>query len=157
MVLHPIILVPKLIAAILLIVLLVILHGVLAPDQFRAAVVVAVAAFVVFIIVLWVVAYRMVKNPDSRLAKALTLPVPPRADGRQAAGGAAAAPGATGRAASALRPSGTAVIDGKRMPVITDGEFIAAGAAIEVAEVSGGKVIVREASQLPIGQGPAPS
>lgn len=49
----------------------------------------------------------------------------------------------TGTAFSTLRPSGKAQIDGQLVDVVTEGEFIDPGTAIEVVEVSGNRVVVR--------------
>lgn len=50
--------------------------------------------------------------------------------------------GMTGVAASYLRPAGVAQIDGKRVDVLTEGEFIAAGTPIRVMRVEGARVFV---------------
>jgi membrane-bound serine protease (ClpP class) len=52
--------------------------------------------------------------------------------------------GMSGTAVTPLRPAGTAMIDGKRIDVVTQGEFIAAGRPIEVIQVEGARVIVCE-------------
>jgi membrane-bound serine protease (ClpP class) len=52
--------------------------------------------------------------------------------------------GRTGTALSPLRPAGVADIDGSRVDVVSDGEFIEAGAAIEVTRVDGNRIVVRE-------------
>lgn len=53
---------------------------------------------------------------------------------------------AVGESATALRPSGIAVIQGKRMDVLAEGgEWIAAGVAIRVRTIHDGKIIVSEA------------
>jgi len=51
--------------------------------------------------------------------------------------------GKTGVAASTLRPAGIADIDGKRIDVVSDGEFIEPGQAIRVDHVDGNRVVVR--------------
>lgn len=51
--------------------------------------------------------------------------------------------GRTGRAETPLRPSGIAVIDGRRVSVITEGEFVDAGTDITVIGASGNKITVR--------------
>jgi membrane-bound serine protease (ClpP class) len=43
-----------------------------------------------------------------------------------------------------LRPSGTAIIDGERVDVVTEGSMIQRGAALEVVAVEGMRVVVRE-------------
>ena len=49
----------------------------------------------------------------------------------------------TGQALTALRPSGTAVINGKRIDVVTEGPFVEPGTAVKVVEVEGMRVVVR--------------
>jgi membrane-bound serine protease (ClpP class) len=43
-----------------------------------------------------------------------------------------------------LRPAGTAVFDGKRIDVVTDGEFIDPGNRVAVVAVEGARVVVRK-------------
>ncbi len=57
--------------------------------------------------------------------------------------------GKTGKALTDLRPSGTAEIDGKRVDVVTDSEFIEKGSSIEVVEVEGIRVVVKEIKKTP--------
>jgi len=52
--------------------------------------------------------------------------------------------GATGVASTVLRPAGTAIIDGKRYDVVTNGEYITAGSSIEVIQVEGLRIVVSE-------------
>lgn len=47
-----------------------------------------------------------------------------------------------GQAVTPLRPSGTAVIDGERVDVVTNGEFIAAGTTVMVTKVEGARIVV---------------
>jgi membrane-bound serine protease (ClpP class) len=54
--------------------------------------------------------------------------------------------GKKGEATSPLRPSGTAAIDGKRYAVITRGEMLEKGQAIEVIDVAGSRITVRAVS-----------
>ena len=50
--------------------------------------------------------------------------------------------GAIGTASSFLRPAGVASIDGKRVDVLTEGEFIPAGTPIRVTRVEGARIFV---------------
>jgi membrane-bound serine protease (ClpP class) len=50
--------------------------------------------------------------------------------------------GMTGVAASFLRPAGVAQIDGKRVDVLTEGEFITAGTPVRVTRVEGARIFV---------------
>ena len=56
--------------------------------------------------------------------------------------------GRTGTAASYLRPAGIAAIDGRRVDVLTAGEFIPQGTPVRVVRVEGARVFV-EAVSLP--------
>ncbi|HEY9084514.1 MAG TPA: NfeD family protein [Candidatus Tyrphobacter sp.] len=53
--------------------------------------------------------------------------------------------GHTGIAASYLRPAGIAAIDGRRIEVLTEGEFIPQGTAIRVTRVEGARIFVASA------------
>src|SRR5579863_3417052 len=50
--------------------------------------------------------------------------------------------GTSGTAMSLLRPAGIASIDGKRVDVLTEGEFIAAGTPVRVTRVEGARIFV---------------
>lgn len=57
--------------------------------------------------------------------------------------------GQIGRALTPLRPSGMIEVDGKRVDVITAGEFISSGEQVEVVNVRGSRVEVRQVKVLP--------
>ena len=66
------------------------------------------------------------------------------------AGGSEAAGSLLGRrgtAQSDLRPAGVARIDGRRLDVVTEGDFIRAGTTVEVSLIQGNRVVVREVPQ----------
>jgi membrane-bound serine protease (ClpP class) len=50
----------------------------------------------------------------------------------------------TGTALTPLRPAGTAVIDGKHVDVVTEGQMIERGTPVRVIAVEGLRVVVRE-------------
>ena len=50
----------------------------------------------------------------------------------------------TGTAVTILRPSGTALINGQRVDVVTEGPLIERGTALKVVAVEGLRVVVRE-------------
>jgi membrane-bound serine protease (ClpP class) len=52
-------------------------------------------------------------------------------------------PGTVGVAHSMLRPAGIAELGGARVDVVSDGEWIEAGAPVVVARVDGNRVVVR--------------
>lgn len=54
--------------------------------------------------------------------------------------------GKKGFTVTALRPSGAAEIDGKRIDVVSDGSFIPAGEAVQVDRVEGVRVVVRSST-----------
>ncbi|HTV73689.1 MAG TPA: NfeD family protein [Candidatus Acidoferrales bacterium] len=54
--------------------------------------------------------------------------------------------GHTGEAASLLRPAGVATVDGERLNVLTEGEFVAAGTPLRVTRVEGARIFVRPLS-----------
>ena len=51
--------------------------------------------------------------------------------------------GRYGRALSDLRPAGVADIEGERLDVVADGEFVASGTMLEVVRVEGRRVVVK--------------
>ena len=51
--------------------------------------------------------------------------------------------GKRGSAASPLRPAGIATLDGERVDVVSQGEYIEAGAPIVVVRVEGNRIVVR--------------
>ena len=55
--------------------------------------------------------------------------------------------GKEGVAFTPLRPSGTGLIDGRRVNVAADGEFIDKESPIKVVEVEGNRVVVRKADE----------
>ena len=56
--------------------------------------------------------------------------------------GEGALPGQTGRAVTVLRPAGIAEIGGRRLDVVTRGDFIPEGAALRVEAVEGSRIVV---------------
>lgn len=62
--------------------------------------------------------------------------------------------GQTGTATTTLRPAGIANIEGQRIDVVSDGEYIEAGSPVRVDHVDGNRVVVRRISvvQSPTGE-----
>ncbi len=56
--------------------------------------------------------------------------------------------GKQGRAVTPLRPAGVVEIDGKRYDVVSSGQFVPAGMAVEVVRVQGSRIEVRPLSEL---------
>jgi membrane-bound serine protease (ClpP class) len=76
-----------------------------------------------------------------RLVLATTESIGPSLEPKPATG-LAVRPGMTGVARSILRPAGKAEIDGMLVDVVTDGEFLDAGAPVRVLAVEGSRVVV---------------
>jgi membrane-bound serine protease (ClpP class) len=55
--------------------------------------------------------------------------------------------GDRGVAQSALRPAGKALFGKRYADVVTDGDFINRGATVEIMQIAGNRVIVREISE----------
>jgi len=55
--------------------------------------------------------------------------------------------GKTGKAVTALRPSGTALIQGQYLDVISEGDFIEVDSPIEVIDLTHGRILVRNLTQ----------
>lgn len=53
--------------------------------------------------------------------------------------------GAMGKALTVLRPAGLAELDGRRLDVVTRGEFLEKDCPVEVVETAGGRIVVRAA------------
>lgn len=89
--------------------------------------------------------YWLMKMPDSRLGKRFSL--------QSSLSTAKSSPtdselvGKTGKAETDLRPSGFARIDDKRLDVVAARGFIEQNATIEVVEVHGSRIVVRETSE----------
>lgn len=61
--------------------------------------------------------------------------------------------GREGKTLSDLRPAGIALIDGRRVDVVSDGGMISSSAPVKVIDAQGGRVIVRQISP-DVGPGP---
>ena len=141
---HPVILVPKLVVLGIIIVVLIILHGILTPSQFRVAIAAGVVIFIAASVAIWVVAAKLLSDPDSKIGKASVLFYQAKAED-----GFTASPdqftsliGKQGVAVSNLNPAGTALVEENRIAVMTDGEFVEANSPIEVVQARGSKVVV---------------
>ncbi|MFZ0370348.1 MAG: nodulation protein NfeD [Halobacillus sp.] len=54
--------------------------------------------------------------------------------------------GLVGETMTPLRPSGTAVFDGERLDVVTEGGFVGTGQSVKVLKTEGSRIVVRELS-----------
>ena len=105
----------------------------------------AVASLGASILLIGVVAYAWLRHlPSSgRFAGLLHQTSSGSAAGFIAAPARADLVGCAGVAATDLRPAGTAVIDGERLDVVTEGEYVAAGARVQVVRSEGYRHVVR--------------
>ena len=142
---HPLLLVPKLVVLAIIIVILIILHGCLSPADFRVAVVIALALFLCSAIAIWIVGVKVLNNPKSRIGRATILSQQEHSqDGFRASSDEfASLVGVRGVALSPLRPAGIALVEGKRISVVTEGGFIRSNTPIEVVGVASSRVVVR--------------
>jgi membrane-bound ClpP family serine protease len=100
---------------------------------------------VIIVPTLFVVAFKVL--PSTPVGRRLFLPVPDRSTVERGSD-VSSDPlhellGCQGRATSDLRPAGLVEVDGRRVDVITGGEWIEAGADVTVTEVEGNRVVVR--------------
>jgi membrane-bound serine protease (ClpP class) len=100
----------------------------------------ALAVAVVVAVALVVLAIRVV--PERVFVRRLSLRDEPGL-GEGAAPDYRALLGHSGFATSFLRPAGVAAIDGQRIDVLTEGEFVPAGTAVIVTRVEGARIFVR--------------
>lgn len=104
--------------------------------------------------VIWLAGYILPKTPFySQLT--LAPPAPTLAGSGQPATAEGAAPseapaapasperGQRGRTITQLRPAGKAIIEGRRVDVVSEGEFVDAGAEVEIVSVQGARIAVR--------------
>ena len=95
--------------------------------------IVAMILFIVFSIRYWL---RIVSHTDAMTPEMSTGVDESRSDllGHQ------------GTTQTQLRPAGAAILDGKRVDVVSTGRFIAKGIPVRVVDISGNRVVVREIS-----------
>ena len=144
---HPIILGSKLVLLLLLVITLAILHGFLPPDQFKIAVKIGIAVFILAIIAIWTGFFMLLSNPNSKLSKSMVL----TAESKEDAGDKAkqterltALIGTEGIAESNLRPSGIGRFNEELIDVVSDRLFITKGEKIAVTGVDGKKLKVKK-------------
>ena len=78
----------------------------------------------------------------SRLAKRMVLDVPEANTWKAAEAGLEAFIGRQGISLTLLRPAGMVEIDGERIDVVANSEFIPAGVQVQVCEVEGNRIVV---------------
>jgi len=115
------------------------------PAPTRGDVVQAVASLGASVILIGVVAYAWLRHlPNSgRFAGLLLKTTVGSADGFIAAPARGDLVGCSGVAATDLRPAGTAVIEGERLDVVTEGEYLPSGARVQVVRSEGYRHVVR--------------
>jgi len=93
-----------------------------------------------------VLGYFVIRQlPKTKLFnKIIMAAVENRSEGFSSADTAGELVGMTGTATSNLRPAGKAEINGRRLDVVTEGEYVLKGAPIVVTEVHGSRIVVKE-------------
>ena len=142
---HPIILGTKVALLLVITIILVILHGILPPEQFKIAVEIGAAAFVLSVFMIWTAFFMMLKNPNSRLSKSIVLTTAfeenPQEKIREKEKMDSLI-GTEGIAESNLRPSGIGRFKDNLVDVVSDRLFVTKGEKIKVIGVEGKKLKV---------------
>lgn len=144
---HPIVLGTKVVLLLILTIVLVILHGILPPEQFKVALRIGIGVFILSVFAIWAVFFIMLSNPNSRLSKSVVLSAASQENEQTKAeehAKLASLIGTAGIAETNLRPSGIGCFNGDRIDVISDRMFITKGETITVIGVEGKKVKVRK-------------
>lgn len=79
--------------------------------------------------------------PKSKIGQKFSIDTPP---GEPAPSAHPELLGQVGKALTILRPSGTAMINGQRFDVVSEGPLIEAGQDIKVAKIDGSRIVVRQ-------------
>ncbi len=147
MVIHPVILIPKLVVIIVLVVALAWLHSVLSPSEWLLALLGSIVFLGVFIMFMAWLLGRLASKPGSALAKSFVV-----GERSKASEGYVAADlsrkslvGKRGVTLCMMRPAGKAEIEDMKVDAVSDGEFIPKDSNIEVVKVEGNRVVVRPA------------
>lgn len=101
------------------------------------------AAALVLLVLFTMSLGRMLPRSE-RLNRLVLAPELSAADGYTSADLGADLVGQQGTALTALRPSGTAEVAGRRVDVVSEGGFVSAGTAVEIVRARGAVVVVRE-------------
>ncbi len=141
---HPVVLGTKLIVLLVLGIVLMVLHGVLPPEQFRIAVIVSIVVFVVAVVAIWTTFFVLLANPNSRLSRSMVLGTPSGDDADSDGKDLSYLVGVEGVVETNLRPSGIGRFEGEFIDVLSNRGFIAKGAKIVIVDVAGKIVKVKE-------------
>ena len=144
---HPIILGTKVIVLLIIAIVLVILHGILPPEQFRIALKVGIAVFIAAVLAIWIVFFMLLNNPNSKLSQSMVLTAASKENEETAAKESqklTSLIGTVGVAETNLRPSGIGRFNGDRIDVVSDRMFIEKDETITIVSVEGKKVKVQK-------------
>jgi membrane-bound serine protease (ClpP class) len=142
---HPVVLGAKAILLLILAIVLLVLNGMLPPEQFRVAVIVSIWVFIAGVGVIWTVFFVLLKNPHSRLSRGMVLHASSAGEADEEGRRLGSLVGAAGVAETNLRPAGIGRFKGEFVDVLSNRGFIGKGAKIVVVKVAGKIVKVREA------------
>lgn len=145
---HPVVLGTKLIVLLVLGIVLMVLHGVLPPEQFRIAVIVSIVVFVVAVVAIWTTFFVLLANPNSRLSRSMVLGTPSGDNADSDGKDLSYLVGVEGVVETNLRPSGIGRFEGEFIDVLSNRGFIAKGAKIVIVNVAGKIVKVKEMESI---------
>ena len=141
---HPLVLGTKLVVLLVLGIVLLVLHGVLPPEQFRIAVIISIVVFVVAVVAIWTTFFVLLANPNSRLSRSMVLGTPSGGDADSDGKDLSYLVGVEGVVETNLRPSGIGRFEGEFIDVLSNRGFIAKGVKIVIVDVAGKIVKVKE-------------
>lgn len=144
---HPIILGSKVVLLLVLAIVLVILHGILPPEQFKIALKISVGVFALAVVAIWTIFFMMLNDPNSKLSKSIVLTSASQEDAeakQRQHEKMTSLVGTEGVAESNLRPSGIGRFEGDLVDVVSDRLFITKGEKIKVIGIEGKRLTVQQ-------------
>lgn len=115
-----------------------------AGEALSSAVLTLAATLVLFVVLLFSAARWIPKS--ERFAELVLVPDLSSSGGFTSFDDQVQLVGMTGRTLTPLRPSGMALLDDKRVDVITLGEYVDSGVSVQVVSARGSRIVVREVS-----------
>lgn len=126
--------------------ILLILGIVLQANTFGEALIVAAIILVILTVMLFVI-FHSAQHGRISHSRIILKDAETQQDGFSSVDSHESILNKTGVALTPLRPAGAAEIEGKRMDVVTEAEFIEAGERIRIVKVSGPRIVVQKESE----------
>lgn len=143
MIIHPIVLIPKIIIIVLLVVILIVIWGKVGTAVWFAYLAGAVIIFLLLSIIFWWLFAKFAAKSRSGLGVILTSDEKKEKGFHTGIADLKLLIGKEGIAATTLRPSGIVTIDDERYSAVSEAEFLPKGTKIIVKKVEGNKIVVR--------------